>query len=188
MELIKDECYWCEFEISRPSINLPWIDEYESPDCDYHPAVFDSATLARSDDTAPHQTISEVHEIITEHLRIKKLQRDKTQRIRAVDENAVVTSIKSQSTSSSAAKNVLPRTGSIRRQIFDLIQNHNGLTDDALERILEGKHQTISASRHSLVKDGWLVDSGRTAKNAQGNDCIIWVAVSFNNGVLFGNV
>lgn len=188
MKLIKDECYWCESPVTRPSVNLPWIDDYESADCEFHPYAFDSSTLKRTGETAPHQTISEVHEIISEYSRIKKLQRDKTQRIRAVDDNAVVTSLKSQRTSSKAASNVLPRTGSIRRQIFDLIQNHGGLSDDALENIMQGKHQTISASRHSLVRDGWLIDSGRTAKNASGNDCIVWVAVSFNNGMLFGNV
>lgn len=188
MELIEDECYWCESPISRPSVNLPWIDDYESTECEFHPYAFDSTTLKRTGETAPHQSIGEVYDIITEHQRIRKLQRDKTVGLRAVDSNTVITSLKSRTTSSNAAKNILPKSGSIRRQIFDLIQNHNGLTDDALERIMEGKHQTISASRHSLVRDGWLIDSGRTAKNAQGNDCIIWVATGFNEGMLFGNV
>jgi hypothetical protein len=46
-------------------------------------------------------------------------------------------------------------------------------------------HQTISASRRSLVIDGWLMDSGQTRKNQSGNDCIVWVTTEFNNGTLF---
>jgi hypothetical protein len=188
MELIEDYCHWCEVRITRASVNLLWIDDYESADCEFHPAVFNSETLKRNlDESSPHQPIREVHEIIKQHHYIKKAQRDKNQRVRLVDDNAVMISGNSQRTSSKAAEKVMPRTGTIRRKIYDLIvqQGDYGMTDHALEIALNGKHQTISASRRSLVVDGWLVDSGKTRINNQGNDCIVWVTTSPFTGMLF---
>ena len=58
--------------------------------------------------------------------------------------------------------------------------------DSNLEIVMGGKHQTISALRRSLVIDGWIVDSGRTRINNQGNDCIVWVEKDEAfSGVLF---
>jgi hypothetical protein len=188
MELIKDECYWCESPISRPSVNMLWIDDYESADCEFHPYAFDSITLKPTGEHAPHQSIGEVYKIIQDHEVLKKLQRDKTTRLRAVDSNHVITSHNSQRTSNSAAQNILPRTGSIRRLVYDQVKSNNdyGMTDYELEMVLRGKHQTISASRRSLVVDGWIVDSGKTRKNPQGNDCIVWIEKDeFANGMLF---
>ena len=188
VELIVDDCYWCESPISRPSENLLWVDDYESADCDFHPAVFDSLTLERSNDSAPHQTIGEVHTIISEYQKIRKLQRDKATRLRAVDSNTVVRSNKLQRTSRDAAEKLLPRSGSMRRKLYEWIQQSGGRTDYELERELHCSHQSISASRRSLVVDGWLVDSGQTRKNLSGNDCIVWVTSSINEGMLFANV
>jgi hypothetical protein len=178
MELIEDYCHWCEVRITRASVNLLWIDDYESADCEFHPAVFNSDTLKRNlDESAPHQPIREVHEVIKQHHYIKKAQRDKNQRVRLVDDNAVMISGNSQRTSSKAAEKVLSKTGTIRRMVYDQIKSNNdyGMTDHELEMVLRGKHQTISASRRSLVVDGWIIDSGQTRKNPQGNDCIVWI-------------
>jgi hypothetical protein len=49
------------------------------------------------------------------------------------------------------------------------------MIDEELEIRTGGKHQSISASRRSLVLDGYLFDSGKTRKNRVGNECIIWV-------------
>jgi hypothetical protein len=43
---------------------------------------------------------------------------------------------------------------------------------------------TIRPTRKTLEKDGLLVDSNRTRKNAGGNDCIIWVTYEYE-GQLF---
>jgi hypothetical protein len=188
MEIIKDECHWCESLISRPSINLLWIDDYESADCEFHPLAFDSITLKPTGHSAPHQTTGEVYAVIVEHEKIKRMQRDKTIRLRAVDSNVISLGSSPQRTSRTAANNILPRTGSMRRQVYDLIKQSRGRTDFELEGIMKGKHQTVSASRRSLVIDGWIIDSGETKQNEQGNDCIVWVAADFNNGMLFGNV
>ena len=98
---------------------------------------------------------------------------------------------KAQNTSRKSAEKVLPNTGSIRRKVYDTIKSNDGYgyTDYELETVLKGSHQTISASRRSLVLDGFLVDSGKTRKNENRNDCIVWVtAHEFSNGMLFGNV
>jgi hypothetical protein len=185
MELIKDECYWCESPISRPSVNLLWIDDYESADCEFHPYAFDSLTLKSTGESAPHQSIAEVYKILQDHEALKKLQRNKTTRLRAVDSDHVITSRNPQRTSNKAAERFLPRSGSVRRKVYDYLAQSGGKTDYELERDFDISHQTISASRRSLVVDGWLVDSGQTRKNKSGNDCIVWTVVEFNNGMLF---
>lgn len=188
MELIKDECYWCESPISRPSENMLWIDDYESADCEFQPYAFDSLTLKPTGEHAPHQTIGEVHAILREHQRIKKLQRDKNTRLRAVESNVVARGSKSQRTSQKAAERFLPRSGSVRRRLYEHMVKCGGRTDYELEREFNISHQTISASRRSLVVDGWLVDSGQTRKNLLGNECIVWVvADEWAYGTLFGH-
>ena len=74
--------------------------------------------------------------------------------------------------------------------LFTIAANNDyGYTDYELETVLKGSHQTISASRRTLVLDGFLVDSGKTRTNQNGNDCIVWVtADEFSNGMLFANV
>jgi hypothetical protein len=177
MELIEEWCHWCESRITRPSENLLWIDDYESADCEFHPAAFNALILKSTGKLAPHQPIQEVHRIIVEDYERKIMQRDKTQRLRPVDFNTVSTSKWGQGTSRNAAAKILPSTGTMRRVIYDTIKMNNdyGYTDYELETVLGGKHQTLSALRRGLVIDGWIVDSGRTRKNAQGNECIVWV-------------
>jgi len=177
MELIEEWCHWCESRITRPSENLLWIDDYESADCEFHPAAFNALILKSTGKSAPHQPIQDVHRIIVEDYERKTLQRDRTQRLRAVDSNTVSTSKWGQGTSRNAAAKILPSTGTMRRVIYDTIKMNNdyGYTDYELETVLGGKHQTLSALRRGLVIDGWIVDSGRTRKNAQGNECIVWV-------------
>ena len=77
-------------------------------------------------------------------------------------------------TSRDAAEKVLPKTGTMRRQILSLISEHGGLADFEIERLLNMKHQTVSAGRRGLVIDGFIVDSGKTRKNESGNECTVW--------------
>jgi len=177
MELQEDRCHWCEVHISRSSPNLYWICDYESAQCDFHPIAYNSETLTRTGNTGPHQTTTEMQNIIRQSWILTMMQKDKTTPLRSVDSNVVTISKKSQRTSRSAAKSLLPNAGTIRRLVYDQIkaQNDYGMTDHELEIVLRGKHQTISASRRSLVVDGWVIDSGDTRKNPQGNDCIVWI-------------
>lgn len=181
MELLEDKCHWCEVRITRPSENVQWICDYESAECEFHPAAWDSVTLKSTGVTAPHQTELEVAKIVAVHFwNTRPLGK-----LRAIDSNVVSISKRAQRTSKQAANNILPRSGTMRRKIYELVNNRGGMTDYELETQLSGKHQSVSASRRSLVVDGWLVDSGTTRKNLQGNDCIVWVVSGFNEGTLF---
>jgi hypothetical protein len=167
-----------------------WICDYESSHCDDHPVAYDLMTLKQTGEWAPHQTRKEVWQVIRRDYYITKAQRS-GKYIREVGDNIVMISKKAQSTSRKSAEKVLPHTGSIRRLVYDTVKSNNdyGYTDYELETVLKGSHQTISASRRSLVLDGFLVDSGKTRINQNGNDCIVWItADEFSNGMLFANV
>lgn len=81
-------------------------------------------------------------------------------------------------TSHAAAQRVLPSTGTKRRMTYDLISaSPDGLCDWELEAAFNWKHESASACRRSLVKDGWLIDSGRTRPVPDtGNAAIVWIA------------
>jgi ribosomal protein L17 len=146
-------------------------------------------SLKQTDEWAPHQTRKEVWQVIRRDYYITKAQRS-GKYIREVGDNIVMISKKAQSTSRKSAEKVLPHTGSIRRLVYDTVAANNdyGYTDYELETVLKGSHQTISASRRSLVLDGFLVDSGKTRKNQNDNECIVWVTANeFSNGMLFAD-
>lgn len=179
MSLITDECYWCEVVISRPATSYPvnpfkWADNEQSIICLFHPANFDARTLTATGETAHHQTMEEVHDIIIAEFHRNKAQLAK-QPLRAVKDNVVSVARRAQRTSRQAAEKLQPSAGTIRAAVWQAIKDNHGMTDYELETLLRGKHQTISASRRSLVLDGWIIDSGTTRKNPQGNDCIVWV-------------
>ena len=177
MELIQNVCFWCQNQISRPSENLLWIDNYESSTCEFHPVAYDSTHMKRSGLTAYHQTEQEVHAIVRSHYWNTKSLKDINKPLRAIEDNVVSIAKKASRTSRSAAEKVLPRSGSIRQKVYEAIKFRGleGLTDYELEKSVGGKHQTISASRRSLVVDGFVMDSGYTRKNPEGNDCIVWI-------------
>jgi len=186
---MEDKCYWCETRITRPSNNMLWICDYESSHCEGHPVSYDLMTLKQTDEWAPHQTRKEVWQIIRRDYYITKAQRSGNH-IRAVDDNVVLISKKAKSTSRKSAEKILPHSGSIRRLVYDTVKSNNdyGYTDYELEMVLKGSHQTISASRRSLVLDGFLIDSGKTRKNQNDNDCIVWITANeFTNGMLFAD-
>ena len=80
-------------------------------------------------------------------------------------------------TARAAADRALPNTGSKRRMVLDAIRERpDGLCDWELEHLFQWKHESASACRRSLVKDGWLKDSGRTRKVPDtGNPAIVWI-------------
>lgn len=92
-----------------------------------------------------------------------------------IDDNIVYVANYASKTSRQAAEKVLPKTGSMRRAIYEAIVNHNGLADFEIEALLKGKHQSVSAGRRGLVIDNFIVDSGKTRRNESGNDCTVWV-------------
>lgn len=103
---------------------------------------------------------------------------------RAIDDNAILLAHNARETSRAAAEKQMPKTGSMRRRIYDLVHSSGGLADFELERIMNGKHQSVSAGRRSLVIDGFLIDSGITRKNESGNDCSVWIIAPMIQGRL----
>jgi len=95
--------------------------------------------------------------------------------MKRIEDNVVYIANYASNTSRDAAKKVLPKTGTMRRKILDLIYTHNGLADFEIEKLLDLKHQTASAGRRGLVIDGFLIDSGKTRKNESGNECTVWI-------------
>lgn len=93
-----------------------------------------------------------------------------------LDKNSVVIARNAQRTSIAAAQKVLPKTGSLRRKVYEYILNQGlrGATDQEMELSLHIDGNTIRPTRISLVKDGFIIDTGTTRKNQHGNDCIVW--------------
>lgn len=74
----------------------------------------------------------------------------------------------------------MPRTGTKRRAVFDLVREHErrtgiGLTAEQVGATLGWPHQSYSAAVSTLAADGWLVDSGERRKTDSGNEAIVWV-------------
>jgi len=51
-----------------------------------------------------------------------------------------------------------------------------GLTDDQLEQVTKGLHQTVSASRRGLVLKGLVKDSGKRRATRTGRPAVVWIA------------
>lgn len=178
MELIEDYCHWCEAPIIKPNTSAPlrWTDEDDSIVCLFHPANFDARKLTATGETAEHQTIEEVHDIvIAEHYRRKALQTK--QPLHAVEDNVVIVAKKARATSRAAAESILPKSGTIRARVYSYYNGRGsiGATDDEAQAFLGIDGNTFRPTRKSLVDDGYLIDSGGTRKNENGNDCVVWV-------------
>lgn len=96
-----------------------------------------------------------------------------------LENNGVIISKVAQRTSIAAAMKVLPKTGSLRRKVYEYILNQGlrGATDQEIEKTLQIEGNTVRPTRISLVKDGYILDTGTTRKNQHDNDCIVWRAV-----------
>ena len=94
-------------------------------------------------------------------------------------DNSVIIAKNAQRTSVAAAEKVLPRTGSLKRKVYEYIlsQGMRGATDQEIEKTLQIEGNTVRPSRVGLIKNGYIIDSGTTRKNHHNNDCIVWRAV-----------
>jgi predicted transcriptional regulator len=94
----------------------------------------------------------------------------------AIDRDVVLTNY--QQTSLDSAQKLLGRSGTKRRKVYDLIKEAGilGMCDHELEKITGLSHQTVSSSRCSLTKDGWVTDSGARRMTEFGNKAIVWIA------------
>lgn len=94
-------------------------------------------------------------------------------------DNSVTIARNAQRTSIAAAIKVLPRTGSLKRKVYEYIltQGMRGVTDYEIEKTLQIEGNTVRPTRIGLLKDGYIIDTGITRKNHHNNDCIVWRAV-----------
>ena len=93
--------------------------------------------------------------------------------------NKVIIASNAQRTSIAAAQKVLPKTGSLRRKVYEYILNQGlrGATDQEIEKALHIEGNTVRPTRISLIKDGFIMDTGATRKNQHGNECIVWRSI-----------
>ena len=96
---------------------------------------------------------------------------------RPIEANSIRIGRRSPKTSQIAAERVLPRTGTKRKVVFDLIKARGalGLCDHEIEQITGWLHQSASSIRNGLMNDGWIMDSGNRRKTPQGNGAIVWI-------------
>ena len=94
-----------------------------------------------------------------------------------VSDNSVI--LGKRRTSRLAAIRVYPETGSLRLKIYELLirAGSRGATDQEIESILAISGNSVRPLRGSLEKQGFIIASGTTRENLNGNLCIVWVAV-----------
>ena len=84
-------------------------------------------------------------------------------------------------TSITAAENIKMPAKEIRFAIVELLRSdlwrERGATSEELSEILRQKYKRVQPRTSELQVSGHIRDSGRTRKNADGSDCIVWVAI-----------
>lgn len=93
-----------------------------------------------------------------------------------IDRNVVIISKNAKPTSVASANAIYGRTGSIRRQVWEFIlrQGMRGATDNEMQTTLHMAGDTQRPTRTTLQRDGLIIDTGETRKNARGHDCIVY--------------
>lgn len=94
-----------------------------------------------------------------------------------VNDNVVRISRNARDTSRAAARAKEPRSGTQKRMIYDLISEHNGLTDDEIEIMTGLTHQSASSSRNALMNDGFVIKTDERRRTRQGEKAIVWRVV-----------
>ena len=100
-------------------------------------------------------------------------------------ENKVIIATKARETSRIAAERVYPKSGSIRLSVYEYLirQGLRGATDQEMQSNLNLSGDTIRPTRMTLLKDGYIIDSGKTRNNLNGNPCVVWRAI--DTGMMF---
>lgn len=85
--------------------------------------------------------------------------------------------VKGSDTSEDAADSIEGVSEAMRWQVLRAIRGElgRGMNDDEIERALGMRHQTASARRRELVKEGYVVDSGKRRETSSGRTAIVWV-------------
>ena len=92
-----------------------------------------------------------------------------------------------RATSIQAQIKVAPRVPTYKSLVFNLIlaRGEHGATDQEIQNVLMMSGDTVRPTRGKLLKDGLIYDSGKTRKNENDNDCIVWVASTISQTGFF---
>ena len=99
---------------------------------------------------------------------------------RILNRNTVIISPEAKQTSRAAAIAALPHSGSIRHRVYEFILGRGleGATDQEIAKSLNLSGDTVRPTRKTLEQDLFVIDSGTTRNNHNGNACIVWRAFS----------
>ena len=80
-----------------------------------------------------------------------------------------------------------PRVSTQKALVFNfiLVRAEHGATDQEIQNVLMMSGDTVRPTRGKLLKDGLIYDSGKTRKNENDNDCIVWVSSTISQTGLF---
>ena len=92
-----------------------------------------------------------------------------------------------RATSIQAQIKAAPRMSSQKARVYQFIVDRmeHGATDQEMQVALKMSGDTLRPTRGKLLKDGLIYDSGKTRKNANDNDCIVWVVSTISQTGLF---
>ena len=98
--------------------------------------------------------------------------------LKRLDRNTVIISRNARATSRGAAVAALPYSGSIRFRVYEFILRRGleGATDQEIATSLNLSGDTVRPTRKTLEQDLFVIDSGLTRNNQNGNACIVWRA------------
>jgi hypothetical protein len=76
-----------------------------------------------------------------------------------------------------AAMDVLPRTGSDKLRVLTMLweEAEHGATDEEIAEALRLPLNTARPRRYDLMKQGWVVESGRERPTATKSEATVWV-------------
>lgn len=85
---------------------------------------------------------------------------------------------KGSATSQAAAEAMIDHAPNVRRRIFAFLVSRaeRGATDDEIEQALDLSHQTASARRNLLVREGAVENSEAKRPTRSGRAAVVWVA------------
>lgn len=85
--------------------------------------------------------------------------------------------IRGSKTSTQAALEIEPRSGTLRAKVLAELRNHpDGLTDDEMQTHLSMNPSTQRPRRIELVEAKLVKDSGRTRLTQSRRQAVVWVA------------
>ena len=88
-----------------------------------------------------------------------------------------------QDTSREAYESIAPFKETMTETVFNVIRDagSHGCTDDEIEVILDGRHQTVSSRRWDLARNDRIVKTGERRINRSGCKANVWVVSKLNS-------